>query len=90
MFVCILAFCDFATGSPESRELLLQGHADMAAAHLREAIHRDPALKPTALLYLSAIEGERKNPESSRQYLEMLIREAPDSPIAKELRQKFK
>ncbi|MBI4487542.1 MAG: tetratricopeptide repeat protein [Deltaproteobacteria bacterium] len=195
MFVCILALSDVATGSPESRELILQGHADMtkgdyeealkkfvgaskadpkdaealyfegaalnrlgrfdealsrlekaaslgfkgagltfdtgwallrlgkwidavvqfehfektipgrgktseflgqayfglkqydrAEAKLKEAIQRDPELKSTALLHLALVEMERKNNEAAARYIETLLREVPDSPIAKTLK----
>jgi len=197
MFVCILALCDVAAGSPESRQLILQGHADMAAgnyeeslkkfaaatkadpkdteavyfegaalnrmgrfeealsrleksggagfkgpglafdtgwallrlgrwidsivqleqfekavpgrgktseflgqaylglkqydraeAKLKEAIQRDPQLKPTALLHLAMLERDRKNPAAAERYLETLLKEVPDSPIAQTLRQR--
>ena len=63
---------------------------DRAEAKLKEAILRDAALKPTALVYLAALEEERKNPVATRQYLETLVREAPESPIAKILRKEMR
>ncbi len=72
------------------RAYLGLGDYDRAEAKLQEAIERDPELKPTALLYLAALEQERKNPEAARRYLETLVREAPESPIARSLMQKLK
>lgn len=50
---------------------------------------RDPVLKPTALLYLAAIERERKNLAAARQSLEQLIREEPESPLGRRLREQL-
>ena len=55
---------------------------DKAESKLQEAIQRDPQLKPTALLYMAALEVERNNPAAARRYLEALVRETPESPIA--------
>jgi cytochrome c-type biogenesis protein CcmH/NrfG len=56
---------------------------DQAEAKLKEAVQRDADLKPTVLLYLAMLERERKNPAAAEGYLETLLQEAPDSPIAK-------
>jgi tetratricopeptide (TPR) repeat protein len=56
---------------------------DQAEAKLKEAIQRDPGLKPTVLLHLARLERERKNPAAAEGYLETLLQEASDSPIAK-------
>jgi tetratricopeptide (TPR) repeat protein len=56
---------------------------DRAEAKLKEALQRDPELKPTALLHLALVEMERKNNEAAARYIETLLRETPDSPIAK-------
>jgi tetratricopeptide (TPR) repeat protein len=72
------------------RAYLGLGDYDQAEAKLEEAMQRDQDVAPTALLYLTALEQERKNPVSARQYLETLLREAPDSPIARALMQKLK
>jgi tetratricopeptide (TPR) repeat protein len=61
---------------------------DRAEAKLKEAIQRDPQLKPTALLHLAMLERDRKNPAAAERYLETLLKEAPDSPIAQALRQR--
>jgi tetratricopeptide (TPR) repeat protein len=61
---------------------------DRAEAKLKEAIQRDPALKPTALLHLAMLERERKNSAAAERYLETLLKESPDSPIAQTLRQR--
>ncbi len=65
------------------------GQYDKAEAKLKEAIQRDPALKPTALLFLAAIEQERKNPAAAKVYLETLLREAPESAIAQTLKKEM-
>lgn len=62
---------------------------DRAEAKLKEAIQRDPELKPTALLHLAALETERNNPQAAERYLETLLKEAPDSPIAKSLKKQM-
>jgi tetratricopeptide (TPR) repeat protein len=62
---------------------------DKAESKLQEAIRRDPALKPTGLLFLAAIEQERKNLAAARVYLETLLREVPESPIAQTLRKEM-
>ncbi len=77
-------------GRGKTSEFLGQGYFglkqyDRAEAKLKEAIQREPELKATALLHLSELERERKNSEASRRYLETLLREAPDSSIAKTL-----
>jgi cytochrome c-type biogenesis protein CcmH/NrfG len=56
---------------------------------LKEAMQRDPDVKPTALFYLAALEEERNNPAAARRYLETLVRETPESPIARIARQKL-
>ena len=61
---------------------------DRAEAKLKEAIQRDPQLKPTALLHLAMLERDRKNPAAAERYLETLLKEVPDSPIAQTLRQR--
>ena len=63
---------------------------DKAEAKLQEAMRRDPDLKPTALVYLAALEEKRNNPQAARRYVETLVREAPESPIAKILRKEMR
>jgi tetratricopeptide (TPR) repeat protein len=58
---------------------------DRAEAKLKEAIQRDPKLKPTALLYLANLEIERKNPAAAQRHFETLLKDAPDSAIAQSL-----
>lgn len=53
-----------------------------AEAKLREAVERDPRVAPTALVYLAALEQKRGNPGPARLYLEKIVRDAPQSPIA--------
>ena len=60
---------------------------DRAEAKLKEAIQRDPQLKPTALLHLAMLERERKNRAAAKRHIETLLRESPDSPIAQTLKQ---
>jgi tetratricopeptide (TPR) repeat protein len=62
---------------------------DQAEAKLKEAIQRDPGLKPTALLYLAVLERERTNPTAAERYLETLLNEAPDSAIALTLKKQM-
>ena len=62
---------------------------DQAEAKLKEAIQRDPDLKPTALLYLALLERERKNPAAAEGYLQALLNEAPDSAIARTLKKQM-
>jgi tetratricopeptide (TPR) repeat protein len=62
---------------------------DQAEAKLKEAVQRDPDLKPTALLYLAMLERERKNPAAAEGYLETLLNEAPDSTIALTLKKQM-
>ena len=57
-----------------------------AECKLREAMRRDPALKPTALLYLANLERERANLAAARENLEQLLREEPGSPLVRRLR----
>lgn len=62
---------------------------DRAEAKLKEAVQRDPDLKPTVLLYLALLERERKNPAAAEGYLEMLLSEAPDSAIARAVKKQM-
>ena len=62
---------------------------DQAEAKLKEAVQRDPDLKPTALLYLALLERERKNPAAAEGYLQALLNEAPDSAIARTLKKQI-
>jgi tetratricopeptide (TPR) repeat protein len=72
------------------RAYLALGDFDQAEAKLQEAIERDPKVKPTALIYLAALEQKRGNPQRARQYLETIVRDAPQSPIARDVAQKLK
>jgi len=59
---------------------------DRAEVKLQEAMRRDSELKPTVLFYLAVLEQERKNPAAAERYLETLLKEAPESPIAQTLK----
>jgi tetratricopeptide (TPR) repeat protein len=72
------------------RAYLGLGDYDQAEAKLQEAMRRDPDVAPTALVYLAALEERRGNSQRARQYLETIVRDAPQSPIAREVAQKLK
>jgi tetratricopeptide (TPR) repeat protein len=72
------------------RAYLGLGDYDQAEAKLEEAMRRDPDVAPTALVYLAALEERRGNSQRARQYLETIVRDAPQSPIAREVAQKLK
>lgn len=72
------------------RAYLGLGDYDQAEAKLEEAMQRDPDVAPTALVYLAALEERRGNPQRARQYLETIVRDAPESPIARNVAQKLK
>jgi tetratricopeptide (TPR) repeat protein len=59
---------------------------DRAESKLREAIERDAKLKPTALLYLAALELERQNRPGAEAYLKTLQQDYPESAIAQTLK----
>ncbi|HEY6199959.1 MAG TPA: tetratricopeptide repeat protein [Candidatus Binatia bacterium] len=65
------------------RAYLALGDFAGAEAKLREAVERDPRVKPTVLVYLAVLEDKRGHPQQARQYLETIIRDAPSSPIAR-------
>jgi len=56
---------------------------DRAEAKLKEAIERDPNLKPAALLHLAHLEFERKNSAAAERYIEALMKETPEAPVAR-------
>jgi tetratricopeptide (TPR) repeat protein len=72
------------------RAYLGLGDYNRAEAKLQEAIERDRDVMPTALVYLAVLEKKRNNPQAAQQYLETLVREAPESPIARNIEQKIK
>lgn len=67
------------------RAYLALGEYDRAEAKLEEAIQRDPALKGTALFYLALVERARRDLPAAGRRLGDLLREAPESPIARRL-----
>jgi tetratricopeptide (TPR) repeat protein len=80
-------------GRGKTSEFLGQAYLGMreygrAEAKLQEAIQREAKLKPTALLYLAALERERKNREAAKRHIETLMREVADSPVADILKQR--
>jgi tetratricopeptide (TPR) repeat protein len=68
------------------RAYLALGDLARAEALLEEALRRDPRLAPTVRLALADLETRRGRPEAARAQAERLLREAPDSPIARRLR----
>lgn len=72
------------------RAYLGLGDYDQAEAKFQEAMQRDPDVVPTALVYLAALEERRGNPQRARQYLETVVRAAPDTPIARNVAQLLK
>ncbi len=62
---------------------------DKAEAAFQEALRRDPSLKPTVLYSLAVLERRRQNLAASREYLERLGREAPESPLTHTLREQL-
>ncbi len=72
------------------RAYLTLGDLDAAEAKLREAIERDPRLKPSVLVYLAALEDKRGHPQQARQYLETIVRDTPQSPIARAVAERLK
>jgi tetratricopeptide (TPR) repeat protein len=58
---------------------------DRAEAKLKEAIQRDPALRPTALFFLAAVEEARGLPGAARERLGALLRDAPEAPLTRAL-----
>jgi tetratricopeptide (TPR) repeat protein len=59
---------------------------DRAEAKLKEAVQREPNLKPTALLHLALLERSRGNPSAAEGYVQTLMQEAPDTPLARSLK----
>lgn len=62
---------------------------DKAEAQFREAMRRDPQLRPTVLLYLAALERERKNPDAARQAIEELLQQESDAPVTRAVREQI-
>lgn len=71
------------------RAYLALGDLDKAEAKLKEAVERDPNLKPTVLFYLAGLEARRKNLEAARKNLQALLQEAPESPLGRVLREEL-
>ena len=71
------------------RAFLALGDVDRAEAKLKEAITRDPALRATALLFLARLEQARGNADEAARLLDTLLREAPESPLARTLREQL-
>lgn len=69
------------------RAFLALEELDRAEAHLQEALRREPRLAPTVRLALAALEARRGRPEAARAQAERLLQEAPDSPVARRLRE---
>lgn len=65
------------------RAYLALGELENAEAKLRGAIDRDPRLKPSAMVYLAVLEERRGRPQEARRYRETVVRDAPNSPIAR-------
>lgn len=63
------------------------GHPDQAKGYLEEAMRRDPAIKASALYHLAYLERVRGNAAAVAAYLERLFTEAPDSELARSLKQ---
>ncbi|MBI2999667.1 MAG: tetratricopeptide repeat protein [Deltaproteobacteria bacterium] len=64
------------------RSHLYMNELDKADAKLKEAIQRDPRLKPTTLFHLAVLETLRKNPQAGSNHIGTLLKEAPNSPTA--------
>jgi tetratricopeptide (TPR) repeat protein len=71
------------------RAYLGLGQFDKAQAALQEAAARDPALKPTVLLYLAQLEQRRGNRDAVRIDLQRLLDEAPEAPLSRTLREQL-
>lgn len=59
------------------------GQYDKAEALLQEAIRRDPALAPSARLFLALVARAREDTDAAREQLEAIVEQAPDSPLAR-------
>ena len=68
------------------RAYLGLGRLDEAEAQLREALRRDPDVKPTVLYYLAVVEQARGDSAAAQEELQTLIEIAPESPLAVSLR----
>lgn len=62
---------------------------EKAEAKFQEALQRDPALKPTVLFHLALLERERQNLAAAQRQLERLLETAPESPLARLLREQL-
>lgn len=58
---------------------------EKAEKNLKEAVIRDPNLKPTAALFLAALADKWKKPELSAAYVRTILRESPHSPLGRTL-----
>lgn len=71
------------------RAYLGAGELDKAEAKLKEAIQRDPALRPTALFFLVSVEQARGRAEAARRLMETMLRETPEAPLTRTLREQL-
>jgi tetratricopeptide (TPR) repeat protein len=62
---------------------------DEAEAQFKEAIRRDPQVKPTVLYRLAQLERARENDEAAAAYLRRLLEEAPEAPLAETIREEL-
>jgi len=81
-------------GRGQTSEFLGRAHLglkqhDRAEARLREAMRRDPELRQTALYHLAQLQHRRDNAGGVRDSLESLLREAPESPLSRSIREQL-
>jgi tetratricopeptide (TPR) repeat protein len=67
------------------RAYILSEQDAKGEAKLKEALSRDPKLKPTVSIYLAILEDKRNNSELYSEHLKTILRESPDSPLARAL-----
>ena len=68
------------------RAYLGLGRLDEAEAQLREALRRDPDVKPTVLYYLALVDQARGDSTAAQEELQTLLGLAPGSPLVPSLR----
>ncbi len=71
------------------RAYLAQGDTAHAETLLKEAVRRDPTLEPTVRLQLAMIAHGRGESSESRELLAQILRDTPDSPLSRTLREQI-